>query len=95
MDKDVKKDTVKMNKDDQQSLREQNTKNIPKVLVVDDRNDFGSGDDFFKVTNEYDRQFNMYRPEYPWEDFMKVNSGIPDDPKKDELDANKEEKYKL
>lgn len=95
MDKDVKKDTVKMNKDDQQSLREQNTKNIPKVLVVDDRNDFGSGDDFFKVTNEYDRQFNMYRPEYPWEDFMKVNSGIPDDPKKDELNANKEEKYKV
>jgi len=95
MDKDVKKDTVKMTNNDQKSLREQNTVTIPKIVVVDDRTDFPSGDDYLKVTNEYDRQFNTYRPEYPWEDFMSINEGIPEDKSKEEIDENKEKKYRV
>lgn len=95
MDKDVKKDTVKINKDDQRSLREQNKQDVPKLVVVDDRTDFESGDDFLKVTNEYDRQFNTYRPEYPWEDSFALNRGIPEETKKDEINTTEEKKYKV
>jgi lysozyme len=95
MDKDIKKDSVNINNNDQKSLNETNKYTIPKILIVDDTDFVLDSTSFYNSMDEYDRLYETYRPTYPWEDYMSVNEGIPEEKSKNEINNNEENGYKV
>lgn len=95
MDKDIKKDSVNINNNDQKSLNETNKYTIPKILIVDDTDFVLDSTSFYNSMDEYDRLYETYRPSYPWEEYMSVNEGIPEEKSKNEINNNEENGYKV
>lgn len=94
MDNEIKKNSVTMNDNDYKSLNETNRYTIPKVLIVDGIDEVEDSTTIYNSMDDFDRIYETFRPAYPWEYYMSLNEGKPEDKSKNEINENEENSYK-